>query len=96
MEILDKIGDSLTSTGKDISKLAKEVSKSSKINIDIFSVEEAIKKQYMELGRAYYDKHRNNETYEFEQCAKIKESYHKIEKMKAQLKEIKAQSKEHK
>ena len=62
MEFFDKLSESLVSAGKDVSQKAKDVSEIAKLKLDIKSKEEYVQKQYEELGRSYYEKHKDEES----------------------------------
>ena len=59
MEFFDKLSESLVSAGKDVSQKAKDVSEIAKLKLDIKSKEDYVQKQYEELGRSYYEKHKD-------------------------------------
>ena len=61
MEFFDKLSESLVSAGKDVSQKAKDVSEIAKLKLDIKSKEDYVQKQYEELGRSYYEKHKDEE-----------------------------------
>ena len=75
MEFFDKLSESLVSAGKDVSQKAKDVSE-----------EDYVQKQYEELGRSYYEKHKDEEECEeAEQFFLIREAVEEIERMKAEV-----------
>lgn len=78
--------ESLVSAGKDVSQKAKEVSGVAKLKLDVKSKEDYVEKQYAELGRTYFDAHRDDEeNAENEQFTVIKEALAEIERMKAEI-----------
>ena len=82
----DKLSESLVSAGKDVSQKAKDVSEIAKLKLDIKSKEEYVQKQYEELGRSYYEKHKDEEECEeAEQFFLIREAVEEIERMKAEV-----------
>lgn len=66
MSFLDDMKQELFSAGRDVSQKAKEVSGVAKLKLDIKSKEDALNKQYMELGKKYYDMHKEGEMPEAE------------------------------
>ncbi len=62
MSFLDNMMDTLTNAGNDLTNKAKEVSGVAKLKLDIKSKEDALSKQYMELGKKYYEMHKEGET----------------------------------
>ena len=84
--IFDKLSESLVSAGKDVSQKAKDVSEIAKLKLDIKSKEDYVQKQYEELGRSYYEKHKDEEECEeAEQFFLIREAVEEIERMKAEV-----------
>lgn len=61
MSFLDSMKEELLSAGRDVSQKAKEVSSVTKLKLDIKSKEDALNKQYIELGKKYYDMHKEGE-----------------------------------
>ncbi len=55
------------SAGKDVGQKAKDVSEIAKLKMDIRSKEDFVEKQYAELGKAYYEKHKDEENAETEE-----------------------------
>lgn len=83
MSFFDEMKESLVSAGKDVSQKAKEVSGVAKLKLDVKSKEDYVEKQYAELGRTYFDAHRDDEeNAENEQFKVIKEALAEIERMK--------------
>ena len=86
MDFFDKLGESLAMAGKDVTQKAKDVSEIAKLKLDIKSKEDYVQKQYMALGLAYYEKHKDEEGIEeAEQFFLIKEAMEEIERMKAEV-----------
>lgn len=86
MDFFDKLGESLVTAGKDVSQKAKDVSEIAKLKLDIKSKEEYIEKQFIELGRTYFEKHKEEEGIEeAEQFFLIKEAEEAIENMRAEV-----------
>ena len=85
MSFFDEMKESLVSAGKDVSQKAKEVSGVAKLKLDVKSKEDYVEKQYAELGRTYFDAHKDDEeNAENEQFKVIKEALAEIERMKAE------------
>ena len=66
MEFFDKLSETIVSAGKDVGQKAKDVSGIAKLKMDIRSKEDFVEKQYAELGKAYYEKHKDEESAEGE------------------------------
>lgn len=86
MDFFDKLGEALEAAGKDVSQKAKDVSEIAKLKLDIKSKEDYIEKQFVELGKAYFEKHKDEDGIEeAEQFFLIKEAQEAIESMKAEV-----------
>ena len=86
MSFFDEMKESLVSAGKDVSQKAKEASGVAKLKLDVKSKEDYVEKQYAELGRTYFDAHRDDEeNAENEQFKVIKEALAEIERMKTEI-----------
>ena len=81
MSFFDEMKESLVSAGKDVSQKAKEVSGVAKLKLDVKSKEDYVEKQYAELGRTYFDAHKDDEeNAENEQFKVIKEALAEMKK----------------
>ena len=92
MEFFDKLSETIVSAGKDVGQKAKDVSEIAKLKMDIRSKEDFVEKQYAELGKAYYEKHKNEESAEGEEKTPeqehfllITEALGEIERMRAEV-----------
>ena len=98
MEFFDKLSETIVSAGKDVGQKAKDVSGIAKLKMDIRSKEDFVEKQYAELGKAYYEKHKDDETEETgengektpeqEHFFLISEALGEIERMRAEVLKI--------
>ena len=93
MGFFDDLGDTLVSAGKDVSKKAKDLSGVAKLNLDIKAKEDFVQRQYAEIGRQYYEAHKDDDAVEFEQMASIEEALESIEDMRRDLLMIKGAKK---
>lgn len=90
MDFFDKLGDTLVNAGKDVSKKAKDLSGTAKLNMDIKSKEDFIQRQYTEIGRLYYEAHCKETDAEFaQQMAIVTEAYETIAQMRDEVLKIK-------
>ena len=86
MAIFEDMRDALLSAGKDVSNKAKEVSGIAKLKLDVKSKEDFVEKQYAELGRTYYEQHKEDEEpAEAERFKVIREALEEIDRMKAEI-----------
>ena len=82
MAFFDKLGETIASVSKDVTQTAKEISGVAKLNIDIKAKEDYIQKQYAEIGKQYFDMHKDDETVMCPQFELIKEAMCSMEEMK--------------
>ena len=61
MAFFNKLGESLTTAGREVSQKAKEVSEITKLRLDIKAKEDYVEGQYALLGMDYYAKHKDDE-----------------------------------
>ena len=86
MGFFDDLTESLTSAGKDVTQKAKDMSEIARLKLDIRVKEDYVKKQYMAIGEAYFQKHKNDEEVdEAEQFFLIREALGEIERMKTEI-----------
>lgn len=94
MDLFEKIGETLVSAGKDAAQKAKDLSGVAKLNLDIKSKEDYVQRQYAELGKIYYEAHKDDAVVEgSEHVELITEALEAIEKMKLEIMELKGTKK---
>lgn len=85
----EKIKSDIVAAGKDVGAKAKEVSNTAKIKLDIRTKEEFLQNQYAELGKAYYEAHKDDEdTTERENLNSIREALEELEALKNELLDV--------
>ncbi len=89
MEFFDKLGASLVTAGRDVSQKAKDLSETAKLKLDLKSKEDFLQKQYAELGRLYYEEHKNDDSCSYEQFSEIAETLSSIDHLKHLLMDLK-------
>lgn len=89
MDIFEKIGDTLVQVGKDVSQKATDLSGIAKLKLDIRTKENFIKDQYLALGKACYQEHREKLEDEEVRFAQIDEALDAIRKMELAILELK-------
>ncbi len=89
MDFFSKLGDTITSVGRDVTQKAKDVSGIAKLKLDIKSKEDYIKEQYIALGKAYYEKNKDKDVPEKAQFDRIEEAMADIDKMELLILELK-------
>lgn len=89
MDIFNKIGDTIFSTGKDVSKKAREISGITKLKMDIRMKEDFIEKQYAAIGKQYYATHKEEDVLSYDEMESISDALLEIENLKNKIMEMK-------
>ncbi len=87
-DIFKQIGTTVTEAGKGGLEKAKELRDTARITLEIRDRETSIQKAYRELGKAYYQDHRNDEDPVYDQVVYIKAAFEEIGELKANKDEI--------
>ena len=90
MDFLDKIGETLSTKGKEVSDKAKDMAEIVNLKGQVHTCEELIKKRYTEIGKLYYEKHGSmpDEDY-IDACRDIENAQNAIVDLEARMKELK-------
>ncbi|MCM1540583.1 MAG: hypothetical protein NC121_04915 [Blautia sp.] len=90
MDILEKIGDTISAKGKEAADKAKELAEIANLKSQIATCEEVIKKNYLEIGKKYYELYGEmaEETFA-KQCSAIKNARHGVEELQRKIDDIK-------
>lgn len=88
MELFDKISNTLSAAGKDGLNKAKELKDTAKLTMDIKEREGAIQKYYRELGKVYYQDHKEDLSPEYELVSEIRAAFEEIGELKSVKDEI--------
>ncbi|MEE1027145.1 MAG: hypothetical protein UH211_00495 [Agathobacter sp.] len=90
-ELFEKIEEAVISVGKEASKVAKDATQaakdatsSAKEKIDIKSKEYDMKVLFAEIGKAYFEKHRDDEEFEYDQMQALIDLDNEIKVLKAE------------
>ena len=89
MAFFDKLSETLTNASKDVSQKAKDLSGVAKLTMDIHTKEDQVQKLYAQIGKLYFEEHKDDESAAYEQMTQIKETLAVIEDMKKDLMELK-------
>ena len=89
MAFFDKLSETLTNASKDVSQKAKDLSGVAKLTMDIHTKEDQVQKMYAQIGKLYFESHKDDETTDYEQMSQIKDTLATIEDMKKELNELK-------
>ena len=89
MAFFDKLSETLVNASKDVSQKAKDLSGTAKLTMDIHTKEDQVQKMYAQIGKLYFEEHRDDDPAVYEQMTQIKEALAVIEDMKKELMELK-------
>lgn len=60
MDFFNKLGDTLSNKGQDVTKKAKEIAEITRLNAQIASCQNHMKQVYVQLGETYFNNNRDN------------------------------------
>ena len=90
MDFFEKVGSAISVKGKEAGAKAKELAEVAKLKSNIVTYEDVIKKNYLELGRLFYEQTKDNPDPIYEkQFQNISEAMIAIEELKQQIDFIK-------
>ena len=90
MDFLEKFGDTIQTKGKEAANKAQEIADIAALKSQINTCEEVIKKNYMEIGKMYYEQYSNMPEEPFEkQCRAITNARAGVEELQQKIREIK-------
>lgn len=90
MDFFEKVGETITTVGKEATDKAKELAEIANLKSQVHTCEEVIKKNYMEIGKIYYDNFGENPEELFKkQCKAIANATEGIADLKSKINEIK-------
>ncbi len=90
MDFFEKIEETITTKGQAAIDKAKELAELASLKSQISTCEEVMKKNYMEIGRIYYENFGDTAEELFaRQCRNIKNAKYGIDELEEKIKEIK-------
>ena len=90
MDIIEKIGDTITEKGKVAADKAKEIATIANLKSQISTCEEVMKKNYLEIGKIYFEQYSDMPEPPFEkQCEAIKNSQRAIADLQEKIDQLK-------
>ncbi len=90
MDFVEKLGDTITAKGKEAADKARELAEIASLKSQISTCENIVKKNYMEIGRIYYELYGECPEEPFEkQTRSIRNARNGIRELQEQIKEIK-------
>lgn len=86
MDFFNKVGETLSNKGRDVTKKAKEIAEIVSLNSQISSKEDEIDHYFLEIGKHIYEQHRELAGGILaEKCAAVNAAYEEIERLKAEI-----------
>lgn len=90
MDFFEKTVGAISETGKQVCGKAKDMSTIVKYRNQINTCEDVVKKNYVEIGRKYYEEHGNEAEPEFDEaCRNIRNAQQGITDLEEKIKEVK-------
>lgn len=90
MDFLERLGGTISAKGREAADKAKEVAEVANLKGQISTCEDIIKKNYMEIGRLYYEQYGDAPEEVFaKSCRAIGNAKNGIEELQAKIKEVK-------
>lgn len=89
-DFIEKIGDTITAKGREAADKAKDMANIANLKAQVSTCEDIVKKNYLEIGKLYYDNFGDAPDALFEkQCRNIKNAKHGAEEINKKINEIK-------
>lgn len=90
MDFLNKLGDTITTKGKEVADKAKETAEIVNLKSQIATCEEVIKKNYLEIGRQYFEQYGDIPEEGFEkQCKAIRNAQEGVTALQEKINALK-------
>ncbi len=90
MELFDKLSDKVITMGKEATEKAKDMADIASLKKKIADCEDTIRKNYIELGRLYYEKHGQAPEAEYDTfCWAIADAKEGIEELEEEIRKVK-------
>jgi hypothetical protein len=90
MDFFEKVGDTITSKRKEVTGKAKDLAEIANLKSQISTCEDVIRKNYIEIGRLYYEREGLEPGVEYEQfCRAISNAKTGIEDLEEKIRKVK-------
>ena len=87
---MEKVGETITTKGKDVADKAKDMAEIVSLKNQISVCEDVIRKNYMEIGKLYYEEHIECENSAYgRQCSAITNAENGIKELESKIRIIK-------
>ncbi|MDE7018673.1 MAG: hypothetical protein K2P65_14090 [Lachnospiraceae bacterium] len=88
--IMSRIGETISTKGKEMTDKAKDLAEIANLKSQINTCEDVVKRNYMEIGRRYYELHAMEPESDYEeQCIAIGNAQNCIKELEEKIREIK-------
>lgn len=90
MDFFEKLGDTISAKGKVVADKAKDTAEILRLKSQISTCEEVIKKNYLEIGKLFFEQHGQEAGTPFEkQCTAIRNAQRGIKELQEKIDELK-------
>lgn len=90
MDFIEKLGDTISSKGKEVAEKAKETAEILALKGQISTCEEVIRKNYVEIGKMYFEQYGEMPGEPFEkQCRAIHNAMNGVKELQERINELK-------
>ena len=90
MDFIEKLGDTISSKGKEVAEKAKETAEILALKGQISTCEEVIRKNYVEIGKMYFEQYGEMPEEPFEkQCRAIHKAMNGVKELQERINELK-------
>ncbi|MCI8462433.1 MAG: hypothetical protein HFG25_05750 [Lachnospiraceae bacterium] len=90
MDFIEKLGDTISSKGKEVAEKAKETAEILALKGQISTCEEVIRKNYVEIGKMYFEQYGEMPEEPFEkQCRAIHNAMNGVKELQERINELK-------
>ena len=89
MDFIEKLGDTISSKGKEVAEKAKETAEILALKGQISTCEEVIRKNYVEIGKMYFEQYGEMPEEPFEkQCRAIHNAMNGVKELQERINEL--------
>lgn len=90
MDFIEKLGDTISAKGKEVAEKAKETAEILALKGQISTCEEVIRKNYVEIGKMYFEQYGEIPEEPFEkQCRAIHNAMNGVKELQDRINELK-------